>query len=157
VPIPQSHRDPLIPRLARTRPALEEDLLGRTVLTSLNSLERRFQHLGAEAAVLDAELEQLVTQANPSLRQVKGIGTVTAAQLMITDGENADRLKSEAFFAALCGTNMHADSVLHQIAVARITYDQRTRDYIARNDRKGRTRRRSSAVSSARSPEKPSI
>jgi transposase len=146
-----------LPGLARTRPALEEDLLSRTVLTSLKSLARRYQHLSAEAAVLEAELEHLVTQANPALQQVKGISTVTTAQLLITAGENADRLKSEASFAALCGTNpipassgkttrhrlnrggdRHANSALHQIAVARITCDQRTRDYIARKRSEGK-------------------
>lgn len=147
----------LIPGLTRTRPASEEDLLNRTVLTSLKSLARRYQHVSAEAAVLDAELEQLVAQANPALQQVKGIGTVTAAQLLITAGENADRLKSEASFAALCGTNpipassgkttrhrlnrggdRQANSALHQIAVARITGATRTRDYIARKRQLGK-------------------
>lgn len=76
---------------------------------------------------------------------------------MITAGENADRLKSEASFAALCGTNpipassgkttrhrlnrggdRHANSALHQIAVARITCDGRTRDYIAKKRQEGK-------------------
>jgi transposase len=131
---------------------LEENLLSRTVLSSLKSLARRYQHLSAEAAALDAELVPVVAQANPVLQQVRGIGTVTAAQLLITAGENADRLKSEASFAALCGTNpipassgkttrhrlnrggdRHANSALHQIAVARITCD-----YIAKKRSEGK-------------------
>jgi transposase len=154
----RAHTDKrLIPALARTRPALEENLVNRTVLSSLKSLARRYQHLAAEAGALDVELEKLVAQANPALQQVKGIGTVTAAQLLITAGENADRLKSEASFAALCGTNpipassgkttrhrlnrggdRHANSALHQIAVARITCDQRTRDYFAKKRSEGK-------------------
>lgn len=148
----------LIPGLARTRSVLEEDLLSQTVLSALKSLARRYQHLNAEVAVLDSDLERLVAMANPALQQTKGIGTVTAAQLLITAGENADRLKSEASFAALCGTNpipassgktsrhrlnrggdRHANSALHQIAVARITCDQRTRDYIARKRSEGKS------------------
>lgn len=154
----RAHTDKkLIPALARIRPASEENLVDRTVLSSLKSLARRYQHLAAEAAALDLDLEQLVAQANPALQQVKGIGTVTAAQLLITAGENADRLKSEASFAALCGTNpipassgkttrhrlnrggdRHANSALHQIAVSRITCDQRTRDYIAKKRGEGK-------------------
>ncbi|WP_341996767.1 transposase [Microbacterium sp. LWH7-1.2] len=136
---------------------MEENLLSRTVLSSLKSLARRYPLLSVEAAALDAELEQLVAQANPALQQTKGIGTVTAAQLLITAGENADRLTPEASFAALCGTNpipassgkttrhrlnrggdRHANSALHQIAVARITCDQRTRDYIAKKRNEGK-------------------
>ncbi len=80
-------------------------MLTRTIMSSLKSLARRYQHLTAEIDVLEADLEQLVLQINPGLAQTKGIGTVTAAQLLITAGGNTDRLKSEASFAALCGTS----------------------------------------------------
>lgn len=73
----------LFPVLARTRPASEENMLTRTIMSSLKSLARRYQHLTAEIDVLEAELEQLVFQINPGLAQTKGIGTVTAAQLLI--------------------------------------------------------------------------
>jgi transposase len=147
----------LFPALARTRPAPEENMLTRTIMSSLKSLARRYQHLTAEIDVLEAELEQLVFQINPGLAQTKGIGTVTAAQLLITAGGNTDRLKSEASFAALCGTSpipassgkttrhrrgrggdRHANSALHQIALTRMTYDQRTRDYIQRKQQEGK-------------------
>ncbi|WP_336883103.1 IS110 family transposase [Rhodococcus globerulus] len=95
----------LFPALARTRPASEENMLTRTIMSSLKSLARRYQHLTAEIDVLEADLEQLVLEINPGLAQAKGIGTVTAAQLLITAGGNTDRLKSEASFAALCGTS----------------------------------------------------
>lgn len=126
----------LFPALARTRPASEENMLTRTIMSSLKSLARRYQHLTAEIDVLEADLEQLMLQINPGLAQTKGIGTVTAAQLLITAGGNTDRLKSEASFAALCGTSpipassgkttrhrlnrggdRHANSALHQIAL----------------------------------------
>ncbi|MFJ7738993.1 transposase, partial [Lysinibacillus sp. NPDC097287] len=80
-------------------------MLTRTIMSSLKSLARRYQHLTAEIDVLEADLEQLVLAINPGLAQTKGIGTVTAAQLLITAGGNTDRLKSEASFAALCGTS----------------------------------------------------
>ncbi|WP_411194382.1 transposase [Rhodococcus erythropolis] len=126
-------------------------------MSSLKSLARRYQYLTAEIATLEADLEQLVVQINPGLQQTKGIGTVTAAQLLITAGGNPDRLKSEASFAALCGASpipassgkttrhrlnrggdRHANYALHQIALTRMTYDQRTRDYIQRKQQKGK-------------------
>lgn len=157
----RAHTDKrLIPALARTRPVLEENLLSRTVLSSLKSLARRYQHLSAEAAALDTELEQLVAQANPALQQVKGIGTVTAAQLLITAGENADRLKSEASFAALCGTNpipassgkttrhrlnrggdRQANRALYTIVLTRMCHDPRTRSYVERRTAEGLSKR----------------
>lgn len=39
--------------------------------------------------------------ANPALVAVKGVGPVTGAQLLITAGDNPDRLRSSASFAAL--------------------------------------------------------
>ncbi|WP_411194449.1 transposase [Rhodococcus erythropolis] len=147
----------LFPALAPTRPASEENTLTRTIMSLLKSLARRYQYLTAEIATREADLEQLVVQINPGLQQTKGIGTVTAAQLLITAGGNPDRLKSEASFAALCGASpipassgkttrhrlnrggdRHANYALHQIALTRMTYDQRTRDYIQRKQQKGK-------------------
>jgi transposase len=48
------------------------------------------------------ELGPLVAQAAPDLVAVFGIGTETAAQLLITAGDNPDRLEPEASFAHLC-------------------------------------------------------
>jgi transposase len=147
----------LFPALARTRPTREQNTLSRTVTRSLKSIAQRHQQLTAEITALDTELEQLVSLTNPGLQQARGIGTVTAAQLLITAGQNSDRLKSEASFAALCGaspipassgkTSRHrlnrggdrnANAALHQIALARLSCDQRTRDYAARKQHEGK-------------------
>ncbi|CCH70968.1 hypothetical protein BN10_720047 [Phycicoccus elongatus Lp2] len=42
--------------------------------------------------------------ANPALLAIKGVGAVVGSQLLITAGDNPDRLRSSASFAALCGT-----------------------------------------------------
>jgi transposase len=147
----------LFPALARAQPAREANTLSRTVVASLKSLARRHQQLTAEITALETELGQLVSAVNPGLQQARGIGTNTAAQLLITAGENSDRLKSEASFAALCGaspipassgkTTRHrlnrggdrdANAALHQIALARLSCDQRTRDYAARKQHEGK-------------------
>ncbi|MFE5113669.1 transposase [Streptomyces sp. NPDC056663] len=113
-----------------------------------------------EIAESDAELEPLGAQAAPGLVELVGIGTETAAQLLITAGDNPDRLKSEASFAHLCGaspisassgrTNRHrlnrggdrqANHALHTIALVRMRYDPRTRLYVARRTAEGMSKK----------------
>lgn len=125
---------------------------------ALRSLARRHQNLNTEITELDAALGKLVTATNPALAAAKGIGPVTAAQLLITAGDNPDRLRSEAAFAALCGASpipassgkttrhrlnqggdRHANAALHRIALVRMTYEQRTHDYVAKKRTEGRS------------------
>ena len=147
----------LLHALSRLRPSTEADQLSRTVLTALKSVARRHQNLTTEIDELETELTQLLDQAAPALHRTKGVGVITAAQLLITAGENSDRLHSEAAFAALCGaspipassgkTNRHrlnrggdrqANSALHHIALSRISFDPRTRAYVARKRQAGK-------------------
>lgn len=74
------------------------------MLTALKSLAKRHQSLAAEITQLDTELTTLIEQTAPYLLHLHGVGNVTAAQLLITVGGDPDRLRSEASFAALCGT-----------------------------------------------------
>ena len=69
----------------------------------MRSIARRYRHLSEEVSALDEQLEQLVSEAAPSLIALKGVGTDTAAALLITAGDNPERLRSEAAFARLCG------------------------------------------------------
>lgn len=125
---------------------------------ALRSLARRHQHLTDEITDLESILAGLVTEQNPGLAAAKGIGPVTAAQLLVTAGDNPQRLRSEASFAALCGvspipassgkTTRHrlntggdrqANAALHRIALVRMSCEQRTRDYVARKRAQGHT------------------
>lgn len=45
----------------------------------------------------------LVEQINPRLTEASCVGTEIAAQLLVTAGENPERMKNEAAFAMLCG------------------------------------------------------
>lgn len=120
----------------------------RTVLGVLRTLARRHQHLTAEADDLQAQLRELVTAVNPGLLAAHGLGPITAAQLLITAGGNPDRLRSEASFAAPCGTapvpastgkttrhrlsrggDRAANCALHTIALVRLANDPRTRQW----------------------------
>lgn len=73
--------------------------------STLKRLASRYMDLGEEISTNDQEPESLVTETNPALIATRGISTVTASQLLITAGDNADRLRSEAAFAALFGTS----------------------------------------------------
>lgn len=53
---------------------------------------------------LTEQIHALVDDINPGLRAAHGVGPDTAAALLITAGLNPHRLRSEAAFAALCGT-----------------------------------------------------
>jgi transposase len=70
---------------------------------ALRSVARRYETLSAEIAELDAHLGRLVEQAAPELISLPGIGTDSAATLLIVAGDNPQRLRSEASFASLCG------------------------------------------------------
>ena len=100
-----------------------------------------------------------------------GIGVESAGQLLVTAGDNRERLRSEASFARLCGaasipvssgrTDRHrlhrggdrqANSALWRIALVRMGCHQPTKDYAARRTAEARPRPRSCAASSATSP-----
>ena len=85
-----------------------------------------------------------------------GVGTEVAGQILITAGDNPDRLHSEAAFAHLCGvapipassgrTHRHrlnrggdrrANNALYIVVLGRLRYDSRTRAYAARRTTEG--------------------
>ncbi|MFF7888611.1 IS110 family transposase [Streptomyces sp. NPDC020794] len=146
----------LIDTLARTRPTGDLTAPACAAKTALRRLARRYQALHQEIKEADADLAPLVTQAAPSLVALPGVGIETAGQLLITAGDNPDRLRSEASFAHLCaaapvpassgrtnrhrinrGGDRHANSALYTIVLVRMQYDQRTRDYVARRTTEG--------------------
>lgn len=146
----------LVKALATCRPGVRDGVVG-AVLTALKTLAQRHQFLAQQADLLEQQLRALVQASCPQLLAVRGVGPITAAQLMITAGGNPDRLRSEASFAALCGTapvpassgkttrhrlsrggDRGANHALHTIALVRMSCDQRTRDYIRRQRDNGR-------------------
>jgi transposase len=71
---------------------------------TLRTLARRWQQLQSELDELDTQLQALVTAAAPTLVALPGVGVETAGQLLVTAGDNPQRLRSEAAFAHLRGT-----------------------------------------------------
>lgn len=148
----------LIGQLATCRPGVHADLEERLVLVALKSLARRHQRLTAEITDLDAELTRVIEQTAPHLLHLHGVGNTSAAQLLITAGGNPDRLRSEASFAALCGTapvpassgkttrhrlsrggDRRANNALHTIALARMRNHPPTKTFVQHQRARGRS------------------
>lgn len=94
-----------MPRASFCKKFGEVDPEYAAVKTALRALARRWQALRAEIGDLDARLAPLVTVAAPELLARPGVGVETAGQLLVTAGDNRDRLRSEASFARLCGAS----------------------------------------------------
>ncbi len=126
---------------------------------SLKSLGRRYLELHDEIADLDAMIRAIVDELAPNLVARNSIGHVGAAQLLLTAGDNPERLRSEASFAALCGvspvpassgkTIRHrlnrggdraANSALHIIAIGRLRTDPKTKAYVAKRIAEGHSK-----------------
>ncbi|MGI5290255.1 IS110 family transposase [Nonomuraea polychroma] len=130
----------------RPDPAHAHDPATATMI-ALRCLARRHQQLTAEISDLDELLQPLVAAINPALLAVHGVGPDTAGQLLLTAGENHDRLGSEAAFAMLCGvapipassgkTHRQANAALYRIALVRLRWDPRTRAYMERRTKDG--------------------
>ena len=83
-----------------TDTTVHTDPVHRTVLTALTALAARYHFLTDQAQELLRLIDTLVTAANPGLRAAFGVGPDPAAQLLITAGNNPERLGAEAAFAA---------------------------------------------------------
>jgi transposase len=141
----------------RDRPA--QDVEHRTTVRALRSTAHRVQALKAEADDLEREIARLVTQVQPELVQLPGVGPISAAQVLIS-WSHPGRLRSEAAFATLAGaapipassglTNRHRlnrggdrqlNRALHTIALTRSRIDPATRAYSTRRHAEGKTPR----------------
>lgn len=148
--------DRLVAALARCRGFYAEPVTADTV-AALKTLADRHRQLGGQINALTARIDPVVTAANPALRAAFGVGPDSAAQLLITAGNNPDRLRSEPSFAALCGVapvpassgktrryrlsrggDRHANSALHRIVLVRMAHHAPTRAYVARQTARGR-------------------
>jgi len=118
---------------------------------ALRTLARRIEALDAEIRELDSVLGRVVREVAPATISLLGIGVDHAGQLLVTAGQNPDRLHSEAAFARLCGaapmpassgrTSRHrlsrggdrqANRALHMAVVVRMGRCPRTKGYVDR-------------------------
>lgn len=146
----------LLSTCARLRPGHDLTDPAQATKTALRRLARRHQHLSAEITEADVELHALLQAAAPALLALHGVGPEVAGQLLITAGDNVQRLHSEAAFAHLCGvapvpassgrTRRHrlnrggdraANKALYTVVLGRLRHHQPTRDYAARRTTEG--------------------
>ena len=128
--------------------------------SALRSLGQRWLRLDREARDLEGQIALIVKRVAPGLLARPGVGVLSAAQLLVTAGDNPHRLRSEAAFAALCGASpveassgkttrrrlnhggdRAANSALWMIAHVRMMRDQNTRDYAALRTERGNNRK----------------
>jgi len=70
----------------------------------MRTVARPHRWLSEEIVELDEQIARLVSEAVPALVALRGVGTDTAASVLVAVGDNPERLKkSEASFARLCG------------------------------------------------------
>jgi len=134
----------------RARPT--RSLEHRATVQALRATAQRIQFLQAELTVL-------VRAAAPWLLEVPGVGSLSAAQVLVS-WSHAGRFRSEAAFAALAGTNpipassgqvtryrlnrggdRQLNRALRTILLVRLRTDPDTRAYVARCTAQGKSRR----------------
>jgi transposase len=124
------------------------------------SVARRWRALDDEAKVLDTHIKAMLDEAAPALIAVHGVGYETAGQLLVTAGDNPERLGHEKSFAALCGSSpvpansgkttnrhrlnrggdRHANSALWTIVRSRMVSHGPTRAYVERRTAEGKSK-----------------
>ncbi len=127
----------------------------------LGSLARRWLRLHEEITAHSRHLKTLTTTAAPQLLELVGVGFDIAAELLVTAGDNTDRVRSEAAFAKMCGAcpipagsgrtngrhrlyrggNRQANAALYRAVIVRMRWHQPTIDYVTRRTTEGLSKR----------------
>ncbi|MEY8576840.1 IS110 family transposase [Corynebacteriaceae bacterium 6-324] len=146
----------MVTALAACRPSPDYSDPRNGVLASLKALATTYRTLRGQCDELETRITVLVSVINPHVINIVGCGAIVAAELLISIGDNPERIHSESALAHLCGvaplpassgrTNRHrlnrggdrrANSALYRIAVVRMRHDQRTQEYVARRTEEG--------------------
>jgi len=150
----------LTKRLAASRPSEQIDPPHTAAMHAMRQLARTCEDARIRAEQLEEQLRTLLSVHYPQVLAIYGAGPIVAAQLVVTAGGNTHRIRDEAAFASLCGvapipassgrTNRHrlnrggdrrGNSALHRIALIRMRHDERTREYVERRTREGKSKR----------------
>jgi transposase len=142
---------------ARLRPDLARSIEPeQAAKLALRSVAGRVVALDGQIRELDEQLVGLVGRTTPRTVALLGVGVGHAGQLLVTAGQNVERLRSDSAFAHLCGADpipassgktvrhrlnrggdRQANRALHMIAVVRLRYCPRTRAYAERRTKEG--------------------
>jgi transposase len=152
----------LVNEAARLRPRPGGDIALFGVKTAAVILARRVHALDVELDVIDGQITPLVKAAAPELLNVYGVGADTAAVLLVTAGDNVERIATEAQWAMLCGIapipatsgltvnqmrlnyagDRHANNAIWRIVITRLgQHEPRTIAYMQRRLEQGKSKR----------------
>ncbi len=131
----------------------------QTRLRTMRDVSRLIVDLSRQADAYEREMKRLVEAMAPGLLGQPGVGTLTAAQILVS-WSHPGRIASEAAFASLAGVapipassgqtvryrlnhggDRKLNAALHMVVLSRCRYDQGTRDYVARRTAEGKTQR----------------
>jgi transposase len=124
---------------------------------SLGSLARRWFDLHEEVKAHSRHLKALTKAAAPQLLEAFGVRLDIAAQMLITAGDNAGRVRNEAAFAKICGVcpipagsgktsgrhrlnrggNRQANAALYRAVIVRMRWHAPTIAYVQRRTADG--------------------
>jgi len=146
----------LVTEAAKLRPRKGSDPILFTTQTMMRGLARRIQQLTVEMRTIDQALIELLDEVAPSLLELHGVGVDTAATLLVTAGDNPDRVHSEGSWAHLCGVtpipassgkttryrlnrggDRQANAALHRIVLTRMSNHPDTRTYVTHRRSEG--------------------
>ena len=147
----------LVTEAANMKPRKSSDPVAFTTNTVIRALARRIQGLNTAMRSIDQALVALVGETAPSLLELYGAGPDTAASLLVSAGDNPERLRSERSWAHLCGVtpipagsgktsgrfrlnrggDRHANAALYRIVLTRMSSHQQTRAYVTRRRAEG--------------------
>jgi transposase len=127
----------------------------------LACLARRWLDLHEEIKAHSRNLKRLTAQAAPELVAAFGIGPDIAAEMLVTAGDNNDRIRSDAALAKLCGAcpipagsgktngrhrlnrggNRQANAALYRAIIVRMRWHPPTIAYVERRTAEGLSKR----------------
>jgi transposase len=152
----------LVNEAAKLRPRPGGDIVIHATKTTALILARRIHALDDELATIDEQLAPIVKAAAPELLNIFGVGIDTAAVLLVTAGDNPERITSEGAWAMLCGIapipassgkidnrfrlntggDRHANNAIWRIVITRLgQHEPRTVAYMTRRLAEGQSKK----------------
>jgi transposase len=147
----------LVKACLQLRPAGEQESV--VTAATLRSVARRVRALATEAAEYESQIGKLVSGLAPQLLALKGVGPLSAAQILVS-WSHAGRLRDHNAFAKLAGVaplpassgrvqrhrlnrlgDRQLNRALHLVAITRSRCDAQTQAYIARRTAEGKSTR----------------
>jgi transposase len=127
----------------------------------LAALAKRWLELHEEIKIHSRHLKRLTKTAAPELIAAFGIGPDIAAEMLVTAGDNSDRIRSDAALAKLCGAcpipagsgktngrhrlnrggNRQANAALYRAIIVRMRWHPPTVAYVERRTAEGLSKR----------------